>query len=64
MLKSLYPVIMTSHILKWKQLFTEIFGFETTFVSDWYISLRLQDQEIAFMDATHETSFKETSKAS
>jgi hypothetical protein len=32
-----------------------VFGFETTFESDWYVSLRRDSWELAILDATHTT---------
>ncbi|RRD32188.1 glyoxalase [Streptococcus minor] len=54
-MKSLYPVIMTQHLAGLQAFFVDYFGFEKTFVSDWYISLRLKDHEIAFLLSDHET---------
>ena len=45
MLKSLYPVIMTQNVAVSQAFFVDYFGFEETFVSDWYVSLRLKDHE-------------------
>ena len=55
MLKSLYPVIMTQNLADLQAFFVDYFGFEETFVSDWYVSLRLKDHEIAFLASDHET---------
>ena len=55
MLKSLYPAIMTHNLDKLPSFFKDYFGFEETFVSDWYVSLRLGHQEIAFLASDHDT---------
>ena len=55
MLKSLYPVIMTQNVADLQAFFVDYFGFEETFVSDWYVSLRLKEHEIAFLTSGHET---------
>jgi len=55
---SFYPVIMTSDLAKTKAFYTEHFSFTTTFDSDWYVSLNLDQQvpfELALLHPEHPT---------
>lgn len=57
-LTSFYPVICTQRIAETAEFYTGLFGFETTFASDWYVSLRRPDPphyELALLDHSHET---------
>jgi catechol 2,3-dioxygenase-like lactoylglutathione lyase family enzyme len=57
-LTSFYPVICTSKLRESHDFYTRLFGFETTFEADWYVSLRRsgpQPYELALLDATHPT---------
>ncbi|TDD94786.1 VOC family protein [Actinomadura rubrisoli] len=56
MLTSFYPVIGTSRLAECHDFYTRLFGFETTFEADWYVSLRRQGPyELALLDYTHPT---------
>ncbi|MET0734885.1 MAG: VOC family protein [Microbacterium sp.] len=50
-----YPVLMTEDVAAAASFYRELVGFETTFESDWYVSLRLGDHELALLAAGHET---------
>lgn len=52
---SIYPVLMTDDVAGQTAFWTEHFGFEVTFVSDWYVSLRRDAWELAVLDHTHPT---------
>lgn len=52
---SFYPVIQTSEPTRVAAVFVELFGFEETFTTDWYVSLRRGEHELAVLDATHAT---------
>ncbi|RKS79161.1 glyoxalase/bleomycin resistance protein/dioxygenase superfamily protein [Actinomadura pelletieri DSM 43383] len=57
-LTSFYPVIGTTRLRESHRFYTELFGFETTFKSDWYVSLRrpgTSPYELALLDPTHPT---------
>jgi catechol 2,3-dioxygenase-like lactoylglutathione lyase family enzyme len=57
-LTSFYPVICTSKLRESHDFYTRLFGFETTFEADWYVSLRRSGPlpfELALLDATHPT---------
>lgn len=53
-----YPVVCTSRLTESRDFYTRLFGFETTFESDWYVSLRrpgTPSYELALLDHTHPT---------
>ncbi|MFJ4689497.1 VOC family protein [Streptomyces sp. NPDC088789] len=55
---SFYPVIGTAWLTESHDFYTRLLGFEATFVSDWYISLRhtaAPASELALLDHTHPT---------
>ncbi|MFE7779193.1 VOC family protein [Streptomyces sp. NPDC057445] len=55
---SFYPVICTERLGESVAFYTGLLGFETTYESDWYISLRQPGPphyELALVDARHET---------
>jgi len=52
---SFYPVIMVDDVAASARFYREVLGFETTFESDWYVSLRFEGGELAVLDRTHET---------
>ncbi|SEM15213.1 VOC family protein [Rhodococcus maanshanensis] len=53
---SFYPVICTDTVGESADFFRRWFDFESTFESDWYVSLRREpDLELAILDHTHET---------
>jgi catechol 2,3-dioxygenase-like lactoylglutathione lyase family enzyme len=54
-LTSLYPVLLTTDAPASARFYQTHFDFEVTFDSDWYVSLRLGDYELALLDATHST---------
>lgn len=57
-LSSFYPVIMTEQIEASRDFYTQHFGFDITFDSDWYVSLRREGErpyELALLDSTHPT---------
>jgi len=59
-LMSFYPVIMTEHVASSAAFYRKLFGFETVFEADWYVSLRLTrgDQppfELAILEYGHPT---------
>ncbi|MGL4694551.1 VOC family protein [Enterococcus larvae] len=56
MTTSFYPVLMSADINAAKKFFIELFHFEVTFTSEWYISLKNeQDFELALIDSSHDT---------
>jgi len=58
MLTSFYPVICTARLQESLDFYTGMFGFETTFESDWYVSLRRRGSlpyELALLDFAHPT---------
>ncbi len=53
---SLYPVICANDVATVASFYTDHFGFETVFASDWYVSLRLPGDtpyELAVLDPNH-----------
>ena len=57
-LTSFYPVIGTPRLREAHAFYTQLFGFETTFEADWYVSLRREGPpayELALLDPTHPT---------
>ncbi|MHA6623997.1 VOC family protein [Pseudonocardia sichuanensis] len=57
-LTSFYPVIGTPRLREAHAFYTQLFGFETTFEADWYVSLRRPgppSYELALLDHTHPT---------
>lgn len=54
-LTSVYPVLMTTDVATTADFYREHFGFETTFEADWYVSLRLDQWELAILKAGHPT---------
>lgn len=55
---SLYPVIMTDDVAKSKAFWTENFFFKVAFDSEWYVSLKTDQQpafELALLDPDHPT---------
>ena len=56
MLNSFYPVILSNNIKLTGNFIKKYFNFKETFVSDWYISLKYENNfEIAIIDKNHET---------
>ena len=54
-LTSVYPVLMSADAAAAARFYQDHFGFEPTFESDWYVSLRRGAWELAVLDSTHET---------
>ncbi len=52
---SMYPVLMTADVAAGAAFYREHFGFEVTFDSEWYISLKSGQWELALLDARHST---------
>ena len=50
---SIYPVLATTGVATAADFYRTNFGFETTFESDWYVSLRFDRWELAILDAAH-----------
>jgi catechol 2,3-dioxygenase-like lactoylglutathione lyase family enzyme len=50
-----YPVITSTDVAAAATFYREALGFETTYESDWYVSLRLDRFELAILDTRHET---------
>ena len=57
-LQSFYPVLFTDDVEASARFYTEHMGFEPTFESDWYVSLKHRENpayELAVLSRTHET---------
>lgn len=57
-ISSHYVVICTDKVAESRDFYIRHFGFEITFESDWYVSLRLPEPpnfELALLDYRHET---------
>lgn len=52
---SFYPVLMVDDVAASAQFYRDVLEFETTFETDWYVSLRYDGGEFAILDRTHET---------
>lgn len=52
---SSYPVLMSDDVPAAATFYRDVFGFETTFEADWYVSLRHGTFELALLDPTHPT---------
>ncbi len=53
-----YPVLGTPRLRESHEFYTRLFGFETIFETDWYVSLRRPgppEHELALVDPTHPT---------
>lgn len=50
-----YPVLMAHDVAATAEFYREAVGFETTFESDWYVSLRLNTFELAILEHGHAT---------
>lgn len=63
MKNSFYPVLMCNDIRKEADFFIELFDFKEAFNSDWYISLKDNEEfELAFIDSSHDTIHKQYRK--
>jgi catechol 2,3-dioxygenase-like lactoylglutathione lyase family enzyme len=57
-LQSSYPVLMVEDAKATADFYVRFFGFEETFSTDWYVSLRHStrpESELAFVEAGHES---------
>ncbi|GEK87492.1 VOC family protein [Microbacterium aerolatum] len=54
-LTSLYPVLMSDDVTSAAAFYRDKIGFEFTFESDWYISMRFGAFELAVLAYEHET---------
>ena len=54
-LTSIYPVLMSADVAAAADFYRQVFGFDTTFESDWYISLRCGQSELAVIAHDHES---------
>lgn len=54
-LTSVYPVLMSADVAASAGFFREHLAFESTFESDWYVSLRRDRWELAVLAADHPT---------
>ena len=55
-INSFYPVVMTKEVTECADFFIKYFGFRTTFVAEWYMSLIDENNnELALLDYGHET---------
>src|SRR5690606_7537063 len=57
---SFYPVVMTEQVAASAEFYRKLFGFETVFEADWYVSLRLVRDtqtsfELAILESGHPT---------
>lgn len=57
---SFYPVVLTEKVTQTTDFYVKHFGFEKVFEADWYVSLKLSEDneipfELAILDATHPT---------
>ena len=52
---SFYPVLMSNNVAAAANFYRSELGFETTYDSDWYVSLRLQNFELAILAHDHVT---------
>lgn len=52
---SLYPVLMSKDVAAAAAFYRDVIGFESTFESDWYVSMRLGQFELAVLAYDHET---------
>ena len=50
-----YPVLMSSDVVAAAAFYRDALGFESTYESDWYVSLRLRDFELAILAHDHAT---------
>jgi uncharacterized glyoxalase superfamily protein PhnB len=52
---SSYPVLMTADVASTADFYRRAFGFDDTFASDWYVSLKHGSWELAVVDVSHHT---------
>lgn len=54
-LTSFYPVLLSDDVTTSALFYQQHFGFEVSFATEWYTSLRRDSWELAILDASHET---------
>ena len=54
-LTSMYPVLMSDDVTAAARFYRIHFGFELTFESDWYVSMRRGAWELAILDPEHDS---------
>lgn len=52
---SIYPVLLTSDVSDTADFYARHLGFDVTFRSDWYVSLKRGAHELAILDRDHDT---------
>lgn len=52
---SLYPVLMSADVAATSDFYRRVLRFEPTYESDWYVSLRLGESELAIVAYDHPT---------
>lgn len=52
---SFYPVLMVDDVAGAATFYRDVLGFETTFETDWYVSMRHAGGEFAVLHREHET---------
>ncbi|PVE97192.1 VOC family protein [Microbacterium sp. TPD7012] len=52
---SFYPVLMVDDVAEAAGFYRDELDFETTFETDWYVSLCFEGGELAILDRRHET---------
>ena len=52
---SFYPVLMSGDVATAARFYREVLGFEVVYDSDWYVSLRLGQFELAILAHDHPT---------
>ncbi len=52
---SVYPVLMSADVASAAAFYRDHLGFEVTYDSSWYVSLRLGAHELAVLDPEHAT---------
>ena len=55
MLSSFYPVVMTENVEAASDFYANHFDFEVVFTSDWYVSLKRDQWELALLRYDHAT---------
>lgn len=55
MIKSSYAVIKTNRVEETSKFYEKYFGFERSFSSDWYVSLRSGGAELGVLDPSHQS---------
>lgn len=51
----MYPVVMATNVVAAADFYRAHFSFETAFESDWYVSLRMGQWELAILQVGHPT---------